>query len=220
LTLVNSANSKIPESEINPIYKLNKIINQELHNLRPTSTIDSLTFNSDKRSLFAQAVLIRSFDLNYMEMANKSREFLIQLKKPFLDIRWAQVRSKADLIMTLEGHSDGVISATITSDNSKIVSGSDDDTVKIWNLNTGKLLNPLEGHSSAVTSVAITSDNTKIVSGSDDDTVKIWNLNTGKLLNTLKGHTFTIQSIAITTDNTKILAASIVGCGIFLTYIM
>jgi len=58
LALVNSANSvKISEPEINPIYELNKIINQELHNLRPTSINDSFTLNPDKQNLFAQAML-------------------------------------------------------------------------------------------------------------------------------------------------------------------
>jgi WD40 repeat protein len=61
-----------------------------------------------------------------------------------------------------------------------IVSGSWDNTIKVWNLNTGKLLNTLEGHSLFVESVAITSDNSMIVSGSDDKTIKVWNLQQGK----------------------------------------
>jgi WD40 repeat protein len=49
---------------------------------------------------------------------------------------------------------------------SKLVSFevSDDETIKVWDLNTGRLLNTLEGHSSGVSSVAISSDNSKIVS--------------------------------------------------------
>lgn len=88
---------------------------------------------------------------------------------------------------TLKGHSDSVNSVAITSDN-KIVSGSHDKTIKVWDLKTGKLLNTLKGHSKLVKSVAITSDNSKIVSGSFDNTIKVWELNTGKLLNTLVGH--------------------------------
>ena len=38
--------------------------------------------------------------------------------------------------MTLEGHSDEVASVAITPDNSKIVSGFEDDTIKIWDLST------------------------------------------------------------------------------------
>ena len=72
-----------------------------------------------------------------------------------------------------------------TSDNSKIVSGagdyySRDNTIKVWDMNTGELLNTLEGHSYLVASVAITSDNSKIVSGSWDKTIKVWDLHEEK----------------------------------------
>jgi WD40 repeat protein len=72
----------------------------------------------------------------------------------------------------LEGHFSNVISVAITSDNTKIVSGSRENTIKIWDMNTGKLLNTLQGHFA----VAITSDNTKIVSGSRENTIKVWDL--------------------------------------------
>jgi WD40 repeat protein len=91
----------------------------------------------------------------------------------------------------------------ITSDNSKIVSEA--EMLKIWDLNTGKLLNTLGGHSSHI--LSITSDNSKIVSG-PDNTIKIWDLNTGKLLNTLGGHSYNVTSLAITTDNSKIVSGS------------
>jgi WD40 repeat protein len=74
------------------------------------------------------------------------------------------------LLNTLKDHSRPVSSVAITSDNSKIVSGSDDGTIKILDLNKGKLLNTLEVHSDYVSS--ITSDNSKIVSGSSDKTMK------------------------------------------------
>jgi WD40 repeat protein len=73
----------------------------------------------------------------------------------------------------LEAHFDPVKSVDLMSDDTRIVSGSIDRTTKVWDLNTGKLLNTLEGHSSSVNSVAITSDNSKIVSGSYDKTIRI-----------------------------------------------
>ena len=79
----------ILDSDINPIYELGKIIDQELYKLRPTISNDYFTINEDKEILFAQSMLVRSIDLNYMMIANKSREFLLELGKPFLDIRWA-----------------------------------------------------------------------------------------------------------------------------------
>ena len=67
----------------------------------------------------------------------------------------------------------------------RIVSGSDDKTVKIWNTD-GECLKTLEGHSNYVFSVAILGPD-RIVSGSQDKTVKIWNTD-GECLKTLEGH--------------------------------
>jgi WD40 repeat protein len=87
------------------------------------------------------------------------------------------------------------------------VSGSD-ETVRVWELNTGKLLNTLKGHTNIVSSLAVTSDNSKIVSGSTYGTIKVWELNTGKLLKTLKGHSDYVNCVAITSDNSKIVSGS------------
>jgi WD40 repeat protein len=80
--------------------------------------------------------------------------------------------------------------------------------LKVWDLNTGRLLKTLKGHSSRVNSVAISSDNSKIVSGSYDKTIKVWDLNTGRLLKTLKGHSSRVNSVAISSDNSKIVSGS------------
>jgi WD40 repeat protein len=74
----------------------------------------------------------------------------------------------------LEGHSNYVNSVAYSPDGSKIISSSNDDTVKIWDANTGQCLKTLEGHIETVNSVAFSPDGTKIISGSDDKTVKIW----------------------------------------------
>ena len=57
-----------------------------------------------------------------------------------------------------------------------IVSGSDDNTIKIWDCVTGRLIGTLVDHTGSVNSVACSSVNQMIVSGSDDLTIKIYNL--------------------------------------------
>src|SRR5581483_8560153 len=59
-------------------------------------------------------------------------------------------------------------------DLKKIVSGSDDKSIKIWDADSGSLLNTLNGHTDSICSVAFSSDNRKIVSGSCDKSIKIW----------------------------------------------
>jgi hypothetical protein len=69
----------------------------------------------------------------------------------------------------------------------RLLSGGDDNTLKLWNAATGELLRIFEGHSVSVKSVAFSHDGRRIVSGSDDTTVRLWDTATGNLLTTLIG---------------------------------
>ena len=86
----------------------------------------------------------------------------------------AQDVSKFKCLKTLEGHLGEVLSVSYSPDGTKIISGSRDKTIKIWDANTGECLKTLEGHSSYVWSVAYSLDSKRIISGSADETIKIW----------------------------------------------
>jgi WD40 repeat protein len=94
-----------------------------------------------------------------------------------------------------------VFSVSWNHDGSKIVSGSRDDTIKIWDSFTGILLRTLTVHSSTVISVSWSHDDSKIVSGSWDKTVRIWNAITGDLMKTLEGHSKGITCVAWSPDD-------------------
>jgi WD40 repeat protein len=79
--------------------------------------------------------------------------------------------------MSSEGIPSLVNSVAVSSDNRHVVSGSEDNTVRIWNVLTGEEEHILRGHSE-VYSVAVSPDNHHIVSGSWDNTVRIWNVST------------------------------------------
>ena len=83
-------------------------------------------------------------------------------------------KSRLDLVGTLQGHSHFVWSVSFSADGTKVASGSNDNTVKLWDVTSGECLRTLEGHSSTVFSVSFSPDGTKVASGSDDKTIKIW----------------------------------------------
>ncbi|XP_028830875.1 F-box/WD repeat-containing protein 7-like isoform X2 [Denticeps clupeoides] len=90
----------------------------------------------------------------------------------------------------LKGHDDHVITCLQFCGN-RIVSGSDDNTLKVWSAITGKCLRTLVGHTGGVWSSQM-QDGT-IISGSTDRTLKVWNAETGECVHTLYGHTSTVR---------------------------
>ncbi|MDT9221141.1 MAG: WD40 repeat domain-containing protein, partial [Limnospira sp. PMC 1240.20] len=91
------------------------------------------------------------------------------------------------LIRTLTGHSSWVNAVAIAPDGKRAVSASDDNTLKLWDLETGTELATLTGHSDDVNAVVIAPDGKRAVSASDDKTLKLWDLETGTELATLRG---------------------------------
>jgi WD40 repeat protein len=69
------------------------------------------------------------------------------------------------------------------------VSGSEDQTLRVWDLESGQTLRTLQGHKDVVSAVAVTPDGRRAVSGSDDATLRLWDLESGQTLRTLQGHT-------------------------------
>lgn len=90
----------------------------------------------------------------------------------------------------LKGHDDHVITCLQFSGN-RIVSGSDDNTLKVWSATTGKCLRTLVGHTGGVWSSQMAGS--VIISGSTDRTLKVWNAESGQCLHTLYGHTSTVR---------------------------
>ena len=82
-----------------------------------------------------------------------------------------------------------VNSVAFSPEGRRVVSGSIDKTVRIWNTATGEVKAELKGHTNDVNSVAFAQDGSQVVSGSDDNTVRIWNAATGEVEAELKGHT-------------------------------
>lgn len=110
------------------------------------------------------------------------------------------------LLYTLSGHSGEVNSVAISPDGQTVASGSEDQTINLWDLRTGELLSILTGHSDAVKSVAFSPDGKTLASGSADYTIKLWHLHAGELLHTLPGHSNWVKCVAISPDG-QILAS-------------
>lgn len=101
---------------------------------------------------------------------------------------------------TREGHSGYVAGVTATPDGKRVVSASWDKTLKLWNVETGRVMRTMEGHADRVRGVAVTPVGKKVVSASWDTTLRLWDLETGCVLRTMDGHPWGVNGVAVTAD--------------------
>jgi hypothetical protein len=130
-------------------------------------------------------------------------------RKPWLRPLFPALRTPGTgLYQTFEGHAGGVLAVALTADGRRAVSGSDDKTLKVWDLESGRVLQTLESHAGGVWAVALTADGRRAVSGSADKTLKVWDLESGRVLQTLEGHVGQVLAVALTADGRRALSGS------------
>ncbi|CAG7850026.1 SubName: Full=Related to WD40-repeat protein (Notchless protein) {ECO:0000313/EMBL:CCA75486.1} [Serendipita indica DSM 11827] len=98
----------------------------------------------------------------------------------------------------LRGHEGSVNAIAFSPDGSRVVSCSDDQTIRLWYADTGEQVGrPLRGHSDLVRAVAFSPDGSQVVSGSEDDTIRLWDANTGEQVGeSLRGHSDSVFAVA------------------------
>ncbi|MEH2421798.1 MAG: serine/threonine-protein kinase [Nostoc sp.] len=140
----------------------------------------------------------------YLQFRPHKSEFSQPISQPIKPKK--SVSENPFIPKSLKGHSSDVNSVAFSPDGKTLASGSDDQTIKLWNLASGQEIHTLEGHSNWIWTVAFSPDGKTLASGSADKTIKLWNLETGKLIRTLQGHSDGVSSVAFSPDG-KTLAS-------------
>nr|XP_056714738.1 F-box/WD repeat-containing protein 7-like [Euleptes europaea] len=123
------------------------------------------------------------------------------LRQHRIDMNWRGGDARPPKV--LKGHDDHVITCLQFCGN-RIVSGSDDNTLKVWSAVTGECVQTLVGHTGGVWSSQMR-DNV-VISGSTDRTLKVWNADTGECVHTLYGHTSTVRCMHL--HGTRVVSGS------------
>ncbi len=112
------------------------------------------------------------------------------------------------LIHTFSEHSGMVHSAAFSPDGRSILSGSWDNTLKLWDVATNRKLLTFAEHTSWVHSIAFSPDGSTALSGSADKTIILWDVTTSRVLRIFTGHTAPILSVAFSPDGSTALSGS------------
>ncbi len=107
-----------------------------------------------------------------------------------------------------KGHNWSVEAVAYAPDGQSLASASYDNTVKLWDAETGECQQTLKGHDRVVTAVAYAPDGQSLASASHDNTVKLWDAETGECHKTLKGHDSWVTGVVYAPDGQKLLSAS------------
>ena len=130
----------------------------------------------------------------------------ISIKTPVVSID----PMKLAVVNTLDGHTGSVNSIDFSPKGDLLVTGSNDNTVRIWDIESGSLLSTLEGHTDNVTSVIFSKGDDLVFSGSLDGSVKIWTTENGRLMHELGNNASPVKSLAIS-PNGEFLAVGYEG---------
>lgn len=149
--------------------------------------------------------------------------------RQIVEVRWAAAQSGQELaaskppelapvaaertegqIRTFDGQQTFVRWVAVSPDGRRAVSvggpRNQPDTLRVWNVATGKESGRISGHTDSVASVAFAPDGRHVLTGSRDKTVRYWDLDSGKMLG--RGVAQYPIAVAISPDGTSALAAS------------
>ncbi|RVD85468.1 uncharacterized protein DFL_003789 [Arthrobotrys flagrans] len=124
-------------------------------------------------------------------------------------IRLWDVRTRECTIL-LEGHSAPIKSISFSPDSRLLASGSEDETIKLWDISAGKYANSFKKypHSRRVEVILFSPDGKLIASGSKDKTLKLWDAHTGECKYTLVGHSAGIMTVSFSLDSRLVASGS------------
>jgi len=143
------------------------------------------------------------------ELDKRTKEIFQPLKEAFLKQPGLKLlKTSKTPAITVAKHTQHVQSVAFSPDGKYVTSGSWDNSVKVWEVLTGRLVSDCRGHTGSVLSVAFSPDGKYVGSGGGDATVKVFEAQTGKIIADCIGHQDIVTSVTFSPDGKYIYSAS------------
>ena len=174
--------------------------------IRSSAEVDSLTW----ADIAISALNVRDMEsaIAFAIQANSIEDPPLESRESLAEVAYTLV----DIQHLLKGHTGWVWSVDISPDGRKAVSGSFDNDVRLWDLETGEEIDRLEGHTKAVRAVAFSPDGKSFVSGSDDGSLILWEVETRSVVQRIENaHEDDIFAVTFMSDGRTALSGSADG---------
>ncbi len=137
-------------------------------------------------------------------------ESLEQLQEAITPVQDAlnQAWSKIQERLKLEGHKSAVTCVAFSPQGDRIISGSPDNTLRLWDLEGRTIGEPFQGHTNLVLAVAFSPQGDRIISGSRDNTLRLWDLEGRTIGEPFQGHTNLVLAVAFSPQGDRIISGS------------
>ncbi|MEZ4869251.1 MAG: tetratricopeptide repeat protein [Caldilineaceae bacterium] len=110
--------------------------------------------------------------------------------------------------VALRGHSYSLTTLAFSPDGALLASGSFDQTIRIWRVQTGETIAVLQGHEAWVWRVAFSPDGATLASVSEDQTLCLWDVASGQRRHRLQGHSAGVRGVTFSPDGKTVVSGS------------
>ena len=142
---------------------------------------------------------------SYKKIFDKQSEMLCSGSDDFTAFLWNPTKTKKP-ILRMTGHQQPINFIAYSPDGRYIATASFDNSVRLWNGQTGKFIKTLRGHVQSVYQLAWSADSRLLCSSSQDSTLKIWELRTNTMKIELPGHADEVYAVDWGPDGKKVVS--------------